>query len=156
MESTGDTQEVLLTCVLEGNRYRVRIRHPRYSPDFNCQFPTALRGDNKKFLVPEHAISFGYGTAGTMFYKINKKYIKELNNMGATLCIPQEGPKKIYEVSDEPECTICMTDNKEIVLIPCGHYLMCNTCYTELKKRMCPICRREVSSGVNKSTIKIE
>jgi hypothetical protein len=46
------------------------------------------------------------------------------------------------------ECIICMDNNKNIILQPCGHLVYCNDCYNNyynMQKFMtCPICRNEI------------
>ena len=46
------------------------------------------------------------------------------------------------ETSDEAmACKICLSKEKTIIFLPCGHYLSCNDCILQLKT--CPVCRRE-------------
>lgn len=42
------------------------------------------------------------------------------------------------------ECIICMTDQKDTVVMPCKHLCMCYTCANTLRERAganCPVCR---------------
>ena len=51
-------------------------------------------------------------------------------------------------------CIICLTNNQEIILSPCGHKCICENCYYKLKYKNqiseCPICRHPVESIVRK------
>lgn len=40
---------------------------------------------------------------------------------------------------DAEECLICLTDQKEILLLPCKHFCVCSECFVHLDK--CPVCR---------------
>jgi hypothetical protein len=60
---------------------------------------------------------------------------------------------------DEKMCVICISAEKNTVVMPCGHLSVCKDCATELAKKRgpdCPICRKKVQSFVplNISTIK--
>ena len=43
------------------------------------------------------------------------------------------------------ECVICMTTAATVVLVPCNHLALCETCYTTMKLKKtnvnCPLCR---------------
>ncbi|CAM9376334.1 unnamed protein product, partial [Ectocarpus sp. 6 AP-2014] len=44
------------------------------------------------------------------------------------------------------ECIVCMTDEVNCVLVPCGHHCICLTCASRLEE--CPICRRAVTQKI--------
>ena len=48
---------------------------------------------------------------------------------------------------DEELCKICLTDNRDSIIVPCGHCCACNACALELKSRgqKCPICRGPIT-----------
>lgn len=54
-----------------------------------------------------------------------------------------------YNIS-KYECVICMDNNKNIILQPCGHLVYCNECYDNYynaqKFMTCPICRNEIAN----------
>ena len=60
-----------------------------------------------------------------------------------------------YFKNDENEtedlCVICITDPREILLLPCRHVAMCAECYEEVKERtrQCPICRANITAAIN-------
>jgi len=43
---------------------------------------------------------------------------------------------------------ICMTDPKEIAVLPCGHFCLCASCYRSLltPNSKCPICRVRIAA----------
>ena len=50
---------------------------------------------------------------------------------------------------DESECLICLTEKKNVAVLPCRHVIYCETCMNEIAKKSkneCPICRTSVSS----------
>ena len=51
-------------------------------------------------------------------------------------------------------CVICLTNNQEIILSPCGHKCICENCYYKLKYKNqiseCPICWHPVESIARK------
>jgi hypothetical protein len=61
----------------------------------------------------------------------------------------------IYGTSDDPqqqesECVICLSEERDVTLLPCRHQCVCKTCFQHIDK--CPVCRaniREYISSVN-------
>uniref|UniRef100_A0A914E458 RING-type domain-containing protein n=1 Tax=Acrobeloides nanus TaxID=290746 RepID=A0A914E458_9BILA len=47
----------------------------------------------------------------------------------------------------EPICCICMENNRDTILVPCGHHQFCNECAEKVK--ICPICRRAIEEKIN-------
>ncbi|CAF4931089.1 unnamed protein product [Rotaria sp. Silwood2] len=41
-------------------------------------------------------------------------------------------------------CALCLTEEKQLACIPCGHMVTCVACGHSL--RLCPICRREINA----------
>ena len=41
-----------------------------------------------------------------------------------------------------PKCSICLNNNTNIALIPCGHVCSCYNCSNDITK--CPICRSDI------------
>ncbi|KAH8741717.1 hypothetical protein FG386_001291 [Cryptosporidium ryanae] len=42
---------------------------------------------------------------------------------------------------DEFDCLICMTNQKNAVLLPCKHCILCESCLRSLRQDKCPLCR---------------
>jgi hypothetical protein len=49
---------------------------------------------------------------------------------------------------DSTICVICMDNEREIALTPCGHRCLCPGCAERLEKPRCPICQAEVVSKI--------
>jgi len=48
--------------------------------------------------------------------------------------------QNIYGIEDESlECTVCLTDPKDVILFPCRHACVCHQCLKNVRK--CPVCR---------------
>lgn len=135
--------QVLLKCVKEGGKLRVKIISPGYNHDANCQFPRDIRVENREYLVPVTCIKFSSGLQGKFFYKINKKDV----------IIKQESLtiEKIYEDEANNECAICMSEEKAIVFAPCGHYCCCCVCAGKITS--CPLCRVSILQRVERSQL---
>ncbi len=57
--------------------------------------------------------------------------------------IKENKSKAITEELDE--CLICLLKiNQRIVLVPCGHTQFHGACIDQLKKMMCPVCRKDI------------
>lgn len=50
--------------------------------------------------------------------------------------------------SGESECSVCLTEEKDTVIMPCGHLCCCGECGKSLvkHKHTCPVCRGHISS----------
>jgi hypothetical protein len=52
---------------------------------------------------------------------------------------------------DGEACSICLTNKKVVMIVPCGHMCLCRTCSREFaaslsksEKRACPLCREDI------------
>ncbi|EFJ45101.1 hypothetical protein VOLCADRAFT_94594 [Volvox carteri f. nagariensis] len=50
---------------------------------------------------------------------------------------------------DEHLCVVCMENTRSILLMPCGHLVLCGTCLPaiEAKGNLCPICRESIQDA---------
>ena len=48
--------------------------------------------------------------------------------------------------AQESQCVVCMSDARSVVLIPCGHLAVCQSCYSRLQQ--CPICRSLIRGAI--------
>lgn len=133
--------QVILTCVKEKNKLRIKILTEGYYNNANCQFPKNIREEGMKYIVPTSDITLSE-IKGKYFYRIKKHNIIKCNNINHI--------SKVFNVDNEP-CVICLTNEKIWVIIPCGHYILCNECndFTIGLEQKCPLCR-----GVINRTIK--
>lgn len=148
-----DDSLVFLQCVKEGKKLRVKVISPGYSPFANCQFPTALRVEGRKFSIPKTDISIT-NTKNKFFYRVKKDKIKLIDALPEKLEIKIE---KIYGDEDLSECTICMVSTEEnpamkfVIFSPCGHYVACSACGAKVKD--CPMCRAKIEARVDRSQL---
>jgi len=52
----------------------------------------------------------------------------------------------IKEDEQQKECLICLDAQKDTLIMPCGHYCICNDCGKSLikAKHTCPVCRGNI------------
>ncbi len=147
---------VYLKCVKEQRKLRIKIISPGYHQEANCQFPKDIRIDGRKYSVPSYAITFSEGPNHKFFYRINKSFIKIVNESD----IPntqQHTINKLYEDPTDSECVVCMTTEKEVVFIPCGHYCLCKVCALRIKDTngKCIMCRSIIEHIISRDQIQI-
>lgn len=86
-------------------------------------------------------------TAPNSFFEPGCRFVDQQNSIG-TIVAKQEVKEDIAsKLADKPKCTICKTQNKSHILIPCGHIAVCQKCSKKdkIKKRgSCPICKTTV------------
>uniref|UniRef100_A0A0G4I491 RING-type domain-containing protein n=1 Tax=Chromera velia CCMP2878 TaxID=1169474 RepID=A0A0G4I491_9ALVE len=63
------------------------------------------------------------------------------------------GPQEAQEIfgledANERECTVCMSNTKDVMLLPCKHASLCRHCLRALRQEKCPLCRANYSSFV--------
>ena len=65
--------------------------------------------------------------------------------MGATALLPSNNTKINAtvgsEVDEESECVVCMENNREFAIVPCGHPCLCHVCQSLSTITSCPMCR---------------
>ena len=141
---------VRLKCVKIGSKLRVRIVTPGYFTNANCQFPKDLRVEGRMYDVDVDAVKLV--TRNKNFYSITKKSaIKIVSDVDALTDLLNETKINItvYQDNASDDCAICMTEEKCMIIVPCGHYYTCATCTALIKK--CPICRCGITKSINKS-----
>jgi hypothetical protein len=133
-------EKVQLKCVKIGSKLRIRILTPGYYNNANCQFPRNLRLEGRLYEVDANAITLI--TRSKNYYSITKS-IKILSD------VEESSNVRIFEDSSSDECAICMTNDKCIIIVPCGHYYTCASCTAKINK--CPICRIKFTKTIDKS-----
>lgn len=136
---------VTLTCVKEGSRLRVKILSDGYIKNANCQFPRSIRQEGAIYHVNSEFVNL-HTSRGRYFYSVKK--LSEI-----TIVTTTYDPENItiYENEEETECVICLSDLKDTVFVPCGHYYCCSNCSQKLDK--CPICRSVFTTCINRSLV---
>lgn len=145
------TEYVILECVEEGSKLRVKMKSPGYLINSNCQFPRDLRVAGRKFKVPVEYVKL-MTQRGKYFYSIKNKSVIQIINDDEHKELNMENIKKntkIYEDADTNDCAVCLCNEKDTVFIPCGHFYTCMGCSQQLKT--CPICRCTITERISKS-----
>jgi hypothetical protein len=109
--------------------------------------------------------SFTFSNENLLIYLKNLDYFEDKNEIISLLCFlgkenqnffvqTKEGffqLQEIYgsnenEVDFSEECVVCLTNDREIILLPCRHNCSCHTCFLHLDK--CPICRSVIKAFI--------
>ena len=143
-------EKIILKCIKEKNKLRVKIISNGYYNDANCQFPKDIRIEGRYFRVKPENIQLITRT-NKWFYSIKKNNIEILENYIEEELLNSDYLSKlnIYEDETNNDCCICLDADKDCVFIPCGHYYCCMNCAKLIDK--CPICRNFISNKINKS-----
>lgn len=163
---------VYLQCVSVARKERIRIVSPGYVNSSNCRFPRAIREVGKYYSVPAANIKLSYGPRGTAYYIVKNSGIQILDGLpltgggGKDVGGSEAGgegkqvhkPEQMY-MAEEPDCVICFepklgpNEDGGAVLVPCGHYALCDSCANQLIKSgaPCPICRGKIQGHVKPS-----
>ena len=146
-----EENKVILKCIKEGSRLRVRILNQGYYNNANCQFPKNIRLEGRYYKVSPKYITLITRT-NKYFYNVKNVNIEILDNYDENNVNMMDKAFfeniTIYEDSDNNECCICLDSQKDSVFIPCGHYYCCMNCAHRIEK--CPICRSSISNFINK------
>jgi len=151
MSATISSSYVILECVAEGSKLRVKMKTPGYLIDSNCQFPRDLRVAGRKFKVPVEYVKL-MTQRGKYYYSIKNKNVIEIIDHTELDTLRQEAIKtntRVFQDDTTNDCAVCLCAVKDTVFIPCGHYYTCSECSIQLKT--CPICRTTITERVNKS-----
>lgn len=138
---TMDTP-VIFECVRDGKKLRVRVTMEsaavhRLSPHANTQCPREIRQEGAKFSVPADRVWFMAGPRGKFFYKLMRADMTPILSAAAA-------PAEIFEAE---ECCVCMSEPCDVVLAPCGHFVLCASCSAKIIER-CPICRSAITHKI--------
>lgn len=133
---------LLVQCVEEENRIKVKIISPGYSNKLNCTFPAHLKIKGALYSIKSMDLKL---SSNSKFYVIKNKR-KTIHRIRAW---PLE--RKIHA---EETCVICLTNKVCCVLLGCGHLCFCFGCFVKYvnnalicncgcqkKHPDCPICR---------------
>jgi len=138
-------ETVRLKCVKVDGKLRVRIISPGYLNNANCQFPKDIRLENRIYEVNFNQVTLVTRT-NKNYYNVKKGHIKFIDEIEHLL-----EKLKVFEDTSSDDCAICMSFEKCMVIVPCGHYYTCEECTKKIKT--CPICRIPFKISINKSEI---
>jgi hypothetical protein len=50
------------------------------------------------------------------------------------------------EDDEEKCCKVCLFEEKDTLIMPCGHFCVCHDCGEQLKQKnpLCPMCRQHI------------
>lgn len=51
-----------------------------------------------------------------------------------------------HNVEQAQTCVLCLVNQREIILLDCGHFCICIECLDRLPNQNCPVCRQEYQS----------
>ena len=136
-----------LKCVKDGSKLRVKIISTGYINYANCQFPRDLRIEGRRFKVNTENVKL-ITQRGRWFYSIKKRDSIEIIDENLNLDMAN---LQIYEDENENECSICMSEVKNDVFYPCGHFYTCKKCSIKLSN--CPSCNKIIEKRIDKSLI---
>ena len=135
----SESEYAILQCVKEKSKLRMKILTSSYYTDANCQCPKNIRiADMKYYVKKSNIVLTIHNSSGKYFYRIHGVITPFENNIIV--------PTTIYNDETELICIVCFENPKDIIYNPCGHYNMCNECYSKLKKKCCPTCRKDIIS----------
>ncbi|EFC43563.1 predicted protein [Naegleria gruberi] len=82
--------------------------------------------------------------------KVNKQKIVVGNELFEVGEIYQQSTNDHHHEEEENLCVVCMSEEANTVVLPCGHMSLCEGCATALKEQTnkCPICRQKVESAI--------
>lgn len=53
--------------------------------------------------------------------------------------------RNVESLTDDQKCVVCVTNPKEVIVLPCGHVCLCEDCALQIKSA-CPVCRGDIKS----------
>ena len=63
---------------------------------------------------------------------------------------PASASAKQTDAAQDSVCVVCLCAARSVVLIPCGHFAVCQSCYNRLQQ--CPICRSVIRGSIRSRT----
>ena len=151
MEQDSSPTYVDLICVAEKQRLRIRIVTPGYFTQANCQFPKAIRKENGRYRVKTQDVTL-ITQRGKYFYSVRRNAQIQVLTEQETLELDL-AHLKVFEDQDTEECAICLSEKKDTIFYPCGHYYTCHQCAEQLD--LCPICRQPITGKIDRSQIDV-
>ncbi len=100
--------------------------------------------ENKIFIKPvNEALNNNRGEdIGPVLRKPNQKSKNNNNNSSSALVLEEENQR----LKNERLCVICITQDKNVLFLPCAHLTSCLECSESLPH--CPLCRSEIQARI--------
>lgn len=87
-----------------------------------------------------------YGKCGFLQLEVGAEFVRSVQAKwkNPPPASPKEEPSAVAAAapSEEQNCIICLGKERQIVFLPCGHFVTCARCATAFSK--CVICRKEL------------
>ena len=82
-----------------------------------------------------------------VMHELKKLSIHNLHELESNLLSSLQNVQKAIasQYENKYDCRVCMTNEKDTVLIPCGHFL-CSQCVSKVPE--CPMCRAQIDKTV--------
>ena len=76
--------------------------------------------------------------------------------VAATVVLPLQQPESRHAIDDDDasvDCSVCMERPASILMAPCGHVVVCPSCWCKVRDadRKCPTCRQSVEGVIDMS-----
>lgn len=65
-----------------------------------------------------------------------------LSSAGGSPFVTNNNDHSSSNADESSMCVVCLCEEKDTVLVPCGHYVLCSSCSTSVQT--CPICRGQI------------
>lgn len=98
-----------------------------------------------KILVCSTVAAVLIGLIGRKVYKKRRAAIEEQNFRDAMDQSRKErrSKQRIETLTDDQRCVVCVTNPKEVIVLPCGHVCLCEDCAVQINS-VCPVCRTDI------------
>lgn len=129
--------------------YKLNVVHPELFKQGHDQIFSCTRGHIIDVVTLQAMIIFGEMQQATFLLRdLTKKAQEKVDKSHATLFRLQEN--RFVAVADDDLCSVCMHNQKEVVLQPCGHRCVCQQCCDRImnENKQCPVCRGTISTFV--------
>lgn len=70
--------------------------------------------------------------------------LQKLKNLQTKLRTDLDDIEKVLYLETAAKCMKCEEHNRSVTLVPCNHYVLCDTCAKSVRE--CPYCQTPVSS----------
>lgn len=77
----------------------------------------------------------------------NSLYCEEVSESEEEWCSPASSYVTISSFGDSEVCVVCMDNEFDIALQPCGHTACCAACFMRLESQKCPVCRSQADAA---------
>ena len=55
---------------------------------------------------------------------------------------------RFVNLNDDYKCIICVDRPRNVIMKPCLHFSICSVCYANLRKKVCPICKKPLNDCI--------